>query len=124
MKNVSRLNNGIWFGALLIVLSGCTSGFLGLKKPAQNSFSTSATGVNYLPVVPGAYGYGMETRAAYACGTLPTILRVTNLNDSGAGSFRAAVEASGPRVVIFEVSGYIEMASIIWINSPCLTVAG
>jgi hypothetical protein len=77
-----------------------------------------------LPVVPGAAGYGMDTRAAYACGSSPAILRVTNLNDSGAGSLREALTASGPRVVIFETSGYINISSDISITSPCLTVAG
>jgi hypothetical protein len=77
-----------------------------------------------LPVVPGAAGYGMNTRAAYACGSSPTVYRVTNLNDSGTGSLRAALTASGPRVVVFETSGYIDISSDIGITSPCLTVAG
>ena len=76
------------------------------------------------PAVPGAYGFGMETRAAYGGGADPAIYRVTNLNDSGAGSFRAAVEATGPRVVIFEISGTINLASPIRVKSPYLTVAG
>jgi hypothetical protein len=66
----------------------------------------------------------MDTRAAYACGSSPTILRVTNVNDSGANSFRAALTASGPRVVVFETSGNINLLSDIFINTPCLTVAG
>lgn len=77
-----------------------------------------------LPVVPGGYGYGMATRAAYACGTDPTLYRVTSLNDSGAGTLRAALDASGPRVIVFERSGYINLSSDINITNPCLTVAG
>ena len=53
----------------------------------------------------------MTTRAAYGCGFSPAILRVTNLNDSGPGSLRDALTASGPRVVIFEVSGNIVLGS-------------
>jgi hypothetical protein len=49
---------------------------------------------------------------------------VTNLNDSGSGSFRAAAEAVGNRVVIFEISGYINLNSQIFITSPYITVAG
>jgi hypothetical protein len=52
------------------------------------------------------------------------ILRVTNLNDGGAGSLRAALTASGARTVICEVSGTIALASKISISSPNLTFAG
>jgi hypothetical protein len=77
-----------------------------------------------LPAVPGAYGFGMQTRAAYGGGTTPTIFRVTTLNDAGAGSLRAALEASGPRVVIFEISGTIVLASRLIVRNPFVTVAG
>ncbi len=73
-----------------------------------------------LPVYPGALGHGTTT----AAGRGGTVYRVTNLNNSGAGSFRAAVEASGARIVIFEVSGYIPLQSRIIIDDPYLTIAG
>ena len=77
------------------------------------------------PIVPGAFGYGMETRAAFGHPTAnPAILRVTTLADRGPGSLRAACEATGPRFVIFEVSGYIGITDTIDITSPYLTVAG
>src|SRR5262245_30830219 len=60
-----------------------------------------------LPIFPGAEGFGTTTRAAYGGSTAPTVIRVTNLNDSGTGSLRAALEAAGPRVVVFETSGTI-----------------
>lgn len=77
-----------------------------------------------LAVIPGAYGFGMETRAAYACGSPPAIIRVTNLNDSGTGSLRAALSQSGPRVVIFETSGTITLNTDLEVQQPCLTIAG
>ena len=77
-----------------------------------------------IPVVPGGAGFGMNTRAAYGSGIAPTVHRVTNLNDNGSGSLRAAMEASGPRVVIFELSGTIALSSPIVVRSPYLTVAG
>jgi len=77
-----------------------------------------------LPVVPGAVGYGMETRAAYACGVAPQVIRVTNLNPSGAGSFRAALENPSPRIIIFDVSGTIDLYSQVVVSSPCVTIAG
>ena len=102
-----------WVSALAVLLM--LSAVLAPKRSAQSSS---------LPVVPGAAGYGMQTRAGYGCGGSPTVLRVTNLNDSGTGSLRAALSASGPRVVIFEVSGYIDISSNLWVDNPCLTVAG
>ncbi len=84
-----------------------------------------AVPVAALPVVPGAPNSpGMDTRAAYGNSTNPTILRVTSLADSGAGTLRAALEATGNRVVIFERSGEITLNSDITVTSPYLTVAG
>jgi chitodextrinase len=77
--------------------------------------------VSYLPVIPGAAGYGMHTRA----GRGGTVYKVTNLNASGAGSLRACTDASGPRVCVFEVSGNIDLArGSINIYEPFLTIAG
>lgn len=76
-----------------------------------------------LPVVPGGFGYGMDTRAAYGADVNPTIYKVTNLQDSGRGSLRDAMLAPGPRVVIFEISGTIALASAITVTTPYLTVA-
>jgi hypothetical protein len=73
-----------------------------------------------LPVFPGAVGFGTETPA----GRGGAILRVTNLNDGGAGSLRAALTASGPRTVICEISGTIILSSRISISNPYLTFAG
>ena len=69
---------------------------------------------------PTAVGFGVQTPG----GRGGAILRVTNLNDSGVGSLRAAVESVGPRIVIFEVSGTITLQSELKIRSPYLTVAG
>src|SRR5690606_35414918 len=48
----------------------------------------------------------------------------TNLNDSGAGSLRACVNASGPRVCVFEVSGTIRMSGDLVLRNPNITIAG
>ncbi len=53
------------------------------------------------------------------------IIRVTNLAASGPGSYRAAVEAEGPRIVVFEVGGVIDMdGKGITVKNPYLTIAG
>jgi hypothetical protein len=53
------------------------------------------------------------------------ILRVTNLNSEGEGSLRAAIDAEGPRIVVFEVGGIIDLNSKnLSIKNPHLTIAG
>src|SRR5690606_11454284 len=52
------------------------------------------------------------------------VLLVTNLDDSGPGSFREAATATGPRMVLFRVSGTINLVSPVRITEPYLTVAG
>ena len=67
---------------------------------------------------------GRGTRGAWGAGTPPTVYRVSNLNDSGAGSLRDALEASGPRVVVFETSGAIIARSDYTISQPVLHGGG
>lgn len=73
-----------------------------------------------LPAFPGAQGFGSESVG----GRGGAIIKVTNLNDSGEGSFRSAVMSSGARIVVFEVSGIINLKSQIYVKNPYLTVAG
>ena len=68
---------------------------------------------------PGAEGYG-----AYAKGGRGgKVLLVTNLNDSGPGSLREAIEAKGPRTVLFRIGGIIETTGLT-IREPYITIAG
>lgn len=73
-----------------------------------------------LPVIPGAAGFGIDTPA----GRGGTVHKVTNLNESGAGSLGACVAASGPRVCVFEVSGTIRLTKNLTIKNPHITIAG
>lgn len=68
---------------------------------------------------PGAEGYGAYTKG----GRGGRVFLVTNLSDSGPGSLREAVEAKGPRTVVFRVGGIIETKGLV-IREPYLTIAG
>lgn len=90
----------------------------GLERPSPHP--DYATHGPRVPAFPGAEGFG-----AYAFGGRGgKVLRVTHLGDAGPGSFRAAVEAEGPRTVIFDVSGTIMLETPIHVAHPYLTIAG
>jgi hypothetical protein len=69
---------------------------------------------------PGAEGAG---RLA-AGGRGGAVITVTNLDDAGPGSLRAAVEAKGPRTVVFAVAGTIALKTPLKISEPNITIAG
>jgi PKD repeat protein len=78
---------------------------------------------NTVLAFPGAEGYG----ALAIGGRGGRIIEVTNLNDSGPGSLRDAVMATGPRIVVFRVGGTIELKSDLIIRGEeraYLTIAG
>ena len=80
-----------------------------------------------LPVFPGAVGFGTTTVAGSGRGTSPaktTVIKVTNLNDSGTGSLRACLIASGPRTCVFEVAGYVNLLTKIIVKNPNVSVFG
>ncbi|MCA9236345.1 MAG: hypothetical protein KDA44_12805 [Planctomycetales bacterium] len=73
-----------------------------------------------LPAFPGAQGGGMYSFG----GRGGKVYVVTNLNDRGPGSFRAALEAGGPRFVVFNVAGIIRLDERIVVRAPYLTIDG
>ena len=75
---------------------------------------------NAVPVLPGAIGHGITTPA----GRGGTVHRVTNLNADGAGSLKACVDARGPRVCVFEVSGTIRLTDDLTLRNRYITIAG
>ena len=73
-----------------------------------------------IPAFPGAEGGCMYTFG----GRGGRVLTVTNLNDSGPGSFRWACEQGGARIVVFNVSGIIRLKSPVNVRAPYITIAG
>src|SRR6266498_2069213 len=80
----------------------------------------AASEVSVIPAFPGAQGFGSTTPGGRGGKVIP----VTNLNDSGDGSFRAACDAEGSRIIIFRVSGMISLAAPLIVKNPYLTIAG
>ncbi|MBR2292116.1 MAG: pectate lyase [Prevotella sp.] len=70
------------------------------------------TAAAQVPAFPGAEGHGRYTTG----GRGGKIIHVTNLNDSGDGSFRQAVSGSDKKIVVFDVGGVIALKSDVSIG--------
>jgi len=71
---------------------------------------------------PEAEGFGRFATGARTSLSSASVYRVTNLNDSGAGSFRDAVSQSN-RFVVFDVGGVVTLNSLVAVSSN-VTIAG
>lgn len=73
-----------------------------------------------IPAFPGAWGGGMYSFG----GRGGRVFVVTSLEDRGPGTFREALEAGGPRIVVFNVAGIIRLKEKIRVRAPYITIAG
>jgi pectate lyase len=86
-------------------------------QPVAPSVAPAPTGQAF----PGALGWAATTPG----GRGGALLRVTTLAATGPGSFLEAVRARGPRIVVFEVGGVIDLGErTVKIAEPFLTIAG
>jgi len=77
-------------------------------------------GSDFLPAFPGAEGFGARRPG----GRGGKVLLVTNIDDDGPGSLRAAIAAKGPRIIVFRTGGTIRLKSHLRIEESYLTIAG
>src|SRR3546814_18607248 len=85
--------------------------------PASPVFAADSAATAF----PGAVG----PAAATPGGRGGKIIRVTTLAPDGPGSFKAAIEAKGPRILVFEVGGVFDMGRTTPTHTPpWQTIAG
>src|SRR5437867_3836005 len=111
---------------------GCASLFtgalrrsIGVRMTSVHRFSIALTTVMFslvvhaawaqIPSFSGAEGFGGTFTGIVPAGgwfSNATVYHVTNLNDSGAGSLRAAfVQNSANKIIVFDVAGVIQLTS-------------
>jgi len=99
---------------------GCVGPYALVATFCSFLFAGAVTAAPPTRAFPTAEGFGANAVG----GRGGRVIEVTNLDDSGEGSLRSAMEASGPRICVFRVSGTITLKNAIRVSTPYLTVAG
>jgi hypothetical protein len=87
---------------------------------ASNAFTISIAAQGPTAAFPGAQGGG----ALSVGGRGGTLYLVTNTADSGVGSLRTCIDASGPRTCVFRTGGTIALLNTLTVANPFITIAG
>ncbi|MEQ8848932.1 pectate lyase [Botrimarina sp.] len=116
MDEVYRRSDEAWAAAQPAIMAAAENGkpyLPGARRPHDLPQAE-------VPAFPGAQGGGMYSFG----GRGGKVYVVTTLEDGGPGSFREALEAGGPRIVVFNVAGVIELESRLIVRAPYLTING
>jgi pectate lyase len=105
----------VWSSSNSSVASVDTAGLVRGVAAGSATITATSDGVSGTSIVTVTQGGG-STGTTTPAGRCGQVIRVTNLNDAGPGSLRAALLTPGPRTVIFEVSGQINLNSILQIG--------
>jgi len=118
---IFTITGTILLAGFIIVIGIPMANELLKQKPPKNPSTPRAVEPQVgLPVFPGAEGFGTRTVA----GRGGKVIEVTSLADDGPGTLRAAINVPAPRIIVFRVSGIINLKSELQIPYPFVTIAG
>ncbi|MDO9554453.1 pectate lyase [Rhodonellum sp.] len=110
------LKKALYLSAFSLFAFGCAA----QNQSANSDNSTQSEETGRQLAFPGADGFGKYTTG----GRGGKVYVITTLADDGPGSLREAVRKKEPRILVFAVSGNIELQSVLDINTGNLTIAG